>query len=81
MIERSCVSNNKNLRMVKRSPVDVLLIDRSNHHVLQPLLYQVATNPFSCSQSAKATADNYHERSFRRHLFALNLLQVFLDNV
>jgi len=29
---------------LKRSPVDVLLIDRSNHHVFQPLLYQVATS-------------------------------------
>jgi NADH dehydrogenase len=28
---------------LKRSPVDVLLIDRSNHHLFQPLLYQVAT--------------------------------------
>jgi NADH dehydrogenase FAD-containing subunit len=28
---------------LKHSPVNVLLIDRSNHHVFQPLLYQVAT--------------------------------------
>src|SRR5581483_8864928 len=25
------------------APVDVTLIDRTNHHVFQPLLYQVAT--------------------------------------
>ena len=31
-------------RGLKRSPVDVVLIDRSNHHVFQPLLYQVATS-------------------------------------
>jgi NADH dehydrogenase len=30
-------------RALKRAPVDVLLIDRRNHHVFQPLLYQVAT--------------------------------------
>ena len=28
---------------LKRAPVRVTLIDRSNHHVFQPLLYQVAT--------------------------------------
>lgn len=28
---------------LRRAPVDVLLIDRRNHHVFQPLLYQVAT--------------------------------------
>lgn len=30
-------------RALKRAPVRVTLIDRSNHHVFQPLLYQVAT--------------------------------------
>lgn len=27
----------------KNKPVDVLLIDRQNHHLFQPLLYQVAS--------------------------------------
>src|SRR3982751_5992644 len=30
-------------RALKRAPVEVTLIDRTNHHVFQPLLYQVAT--------------------------------------
>ncbi len=30
-------------KALRRAPVDVLLIDRRNHHVFQPLLYQVAT--------------------------------------
>jgi NADH dehydrogenase len=30
-------------KSLRRAPVDVLLIDRRNHHVFQPLLYQVAT--------------------------------------
>lgn len=30
-------------RKLKRAPVDVTVIDRTNHHVFQPLLYQVAT--------------------------------------
>ncbi|MFW5925546.1 MAG: NAD(P)/FAD-dependent oxidoreductase [Myxococcota bacterium] len=30
-------------RVLRRMPVDVTLIDRENHHLFQPLLYQVAT--------------------------------------
>src|SRR5260370_41455906 len=30
-------------RALKRCDADVLLIDRRNHHIFQPLLYQVAT--------------------------------------
>jgi NADH dehydrogenase len=37
---------------LKCSPVDVLLIDRSNHHVFQPLLYQVATSVLAPGQIA-----------------------------
>ena len=34
-------------RALRKAPVDVLLIDRRNHHVFQPLLYQVATAALS----------------------------------
>jgi NADH dehydrogenase len=34
-------------RALVKVPVDVLLIDRRNHHVFQPLLYQVATAALS----------------------------------
>jgi NADH:ubiquinone reductase (H+-translocating) len=30
-------------RALARAPVDVVVLDRTNHHVFQPLLYQVAT--------------------------------------
>src|SRR4051812_34010068 len=30
-------------RALKDSPVDVTIVDRTNHHLFQPLLYQVAT--------------------------------------
>ena len=30
-------------RALRRAPVDVTVIDRTNHHLFQPLLYQVAT--------------------------------------
>ncbi len=33
----------KAARTLRNAPVDVTLIDRNNHHVFQPLLYQVAT--------------------------------------
>src|SRR5688500_234297 len=35
-----------------RAPVDVTLIDRRNHHVFQPLLYQVATAGLSPAEIA-----------------------------
>jgi len=34
-------------KALKGAPVDVLLLDRRNHHVFQPLLYQVATAALS----------------------------------
>lgn len=39
-------------RFLKRAPVDVTLIDRTNHHLFQPLLYQVATGILSEGQIA-----------------------------
>ena len=34
-------------RALRRAPVSVTLVDRHNHHVFQPLLYQVATAALS----------------------------------
>jgi NADH dehydrogenase len=31
------------VRALRRAPVDIVLVDRQNHHTFQPLLYQVAT--------------------------------------
>ena len=39
-------------RALGRAPVDVTVVDRTNHHVFQPLLYQVATASLSPSQIA-----------------------------
>lgn len=39
-------------KALRRAPVKVLLIDRSNHHVFQPLLYQVATSVLAAGQIA-----------------------------
>jgi NADH dehydrogenase len=37
-------------RALKRAPARVILIDRANHHVFQPLLYQVATSVLTPGQ-------------------------------
>src|SRR5258705_7154907 len=41
-------------RALKRSNVDILLLDRRNHHIFQPLLYQVATAVLAPSEIAAA---------------------------
>jgi NADH:ubiquinone reductase (H+-translocating) len=41
-------------RRFAKSPVEVTLIDRRNHHLFQPLLYQVATGILSTGQIAPA---------------------------
>src|SRR5437762_8123396 len=38
---------------LRNKPVDVTLIDRKNHHVFQPLLYQVATAVLSPGEIAQ----------------------------
>jgi NADH dehydrogenase len=39
-------------RALKKAPVDVTVVDRTNHHVFQPLLYQVATATLTPSDIA-----------------------------
>jgi len=39
-------------KALKRAPVDITLIDRTNHHTFQPLLYQVATAALSPAEVA-----------------------------
>ena len=44
-------------RFFKGAPVDVTLIARTNHHLFQPLLYQVATGILSSGEVAPPTRD------------------------
>jgi len=44
-------------RALKGAPVEVILLDRSNHHLFQPLLYQVATSVLAPSQIASPIRD------------------------
>ena len=41
------------VRALRRAPVDVLLVDRHNYHLFQPLLYQVATAGLEPEEIAK----------------------------
>jgi NADH dehydrogenase len=45
------------LRVLRRGPVDVTVIDRTNHHLFQPLLYQVATGILSPGEIAPPIRD------------------------
>ncbi|MEJ5927319.1 NAD(P)/FAD-dependent oxidoreductase [Corynebacterium sp. H128] len=42
-------------KRLKKADVDVTLIDRTNHHLFQPLLYQVATGLLASGEIAPAT--------------------------
>jgi len=43
----------KAAQMLRRAPVEITLIDRNNHHLFQPLLYQVAAAYLDPEQIAK----------------------------
>src|SRR3982075_4658043 len=40
------------VRRLKRAPVEVILIDRRNFHLFQPLMYQIATGSLSPGEIA-----------------------------
>ena len=55
-------------KMFKDKPVDVVLVDRTNHHKFQPLLYQVATAGLEPGEIAHTTREifrNVPNISFR----------------
>jgi NADH:quinone reductase (non-electrogenic) len=49
-------------RLLARSDVDVTLIDRRNHHLFQPLLYQVATGILSPGQISPVLRHIFRKR-------------------
>lgn len=48
---------------LKRAPVDIVVIDRTNHHVFQPLLYQVATTALSINDIASPIREILKDQS------------------
>src|SRR6187401_2192137 len=59
-------------KALANKPVDVTLIDRKNHHVFQPLLYQVATAVLSPGEIAQP---------IRRILAKAKSIEVILGDV
>ena len=49
-------------RLLARSDVDITLIDQRNHHLFQPLLYQVATGIMSQGQIAPVLRHKFRRR-------------------
>ena len=41
------------VQALKNAPVQIIVVDRRNHHTFQPLLYQVATASLSPADIAK----------------------------
>ena len=48
-------------KALANAPVRVVLIDRSNHHLFQPLLYQVATAAFTALCLGLRSLRSLHE--------------------
>lgn len=73
-------------RALKKGPVRITLVDRRNHHLFQPLLYQVATGGLSPANIAAplralvGTQDNTTVRLAEVVGFDLDDQQVFLRN-
>ena len=56
-------------RRLRKAPVEVLLIDRTNYHTFQPLLYQVATAGLEPEEIAHAVRGIFQrQRNFRFRL-------------
>ena len=50
------------VKRLKGAPVDITLIDQRNHHLFQPLLYQVATASLAPSEVAWPIRSMLHDR-------------------
>jgi NADH:ubiquinone reductase (H+-translocating) len=53
-------------RALKHADAEVVLIDRRNHHIFQPLLYQAATAVLAPSRRADQAARREAEKPDRR---------------
>src|SRR5207245_327801 len=51
-------------RALKSAPIEVTLIDRRNHHIFQPLLYQVATGSLAAGEVAERLSDPARRRAW-----------------
>lgn len=51
------------LKTLKKADADILLLDKTNHHLFQPLLYQVATSALSSTDIATTLRDVFRNQS------------------
>ena len=51
------------LKTLKKADADILLLDKTNHHLFQPLLYQVATAALSSTDIATSLRDIFKNQS------------------
>ena len=65
-------------KALRRAPVDVTVIDRTNHHLFQPLLYQMATGIVGASDIAPPIRDILGRHSNTRVLLG-DVVDVDLD--
>src|SRR5262249_39066993 len=49
-------------KVLATTPVEIILIDRTNHHLFQPLLYQVATSVLTPNQIATPIRGILHKQ-------------------
>jgi NADH:ubiquinone reductase (H+-translocating) len=63
------------VRALAKSPVDILLLDRNNHHTFQPLLYQVATAGLAAPSIAAPL------RHILRNQANVTVLQAMVDGI
>ena len=62
-------------KALAQAPVDITLVDKTNHHLFQPLLYQVATAGLAAPAIAAPT------RSLFRHQANLTTLLAEVTNI
>ena len=53
-------------KALKNTPAEIVLIDRTNHHLFQPLLYQVATSELTPGQIGSPIETLSENRRIRR---------------
>jgi len=58
------------LKALKKADADILLLDKTNHHLFQPLLYQVATSALSYTDIATTLRDIFKNQSNAEVLLA-----------
>jgi NADH dehydrogenase len=65
-------------KALRKAPVEITLIDRSNHHLFQPLLYQVATGILSEGEIAPPTREVLRKQKNVRVLLG-NVVDIDLE--